>query len=198
MASWKIVSLTKRETKLFNSVIITLEQRYYRHRTSLVRCSRDFRVYLDFCWTFLNLPFLIKRQEMLSINVYCNYIFFPFSTVTLRKLWFQVHSFKSWLPLWLSILIILICLSFSALFSGLNLGLMAIDRTELKILCNTGTEKVKLTQPMIHNFDLLNTFSFSFVFVCFVFFSFYHVTRRHIYFFTFCHRVKTNFFSFLF
>ncbi|XP_011502174.1 PREDICTED: metal transporter CNNM4 isoform X2 [Ceratosolen solmsi marchali] len=54
-----------------------------------------------------------------------------------------IHTYKSMLPLWLSIVIIITCLSFSALFSGLNLGLMAIDRTELKILCNTGTEKEK-------------------------------------------------------
>ncbi|XP_043275571.1 unextended protein isoform X2 [Venturia canescens] len=54
-----------------------------------------------------------------------------------------IRTYKKNLPLWLSILIILTCLSFSALFSGLNLGLMAMDRTELKILCNTGTEQEK-------------------------------------------------------
>ncbi|KAH8263127.1 hypothetical protein KR044_004824, partial [Drosophila immigrans] len=45
------------------------------------------------------------------------------------------------LPLWLAIVVIFTCLAFSSLFSGLNLGLMAMDRTELKILRNTGTEK---------------------------------------------------------
>ncbi|XP_014237046.1 metal transporter CNNM4 isoform X1 [Trichogramma pretiosum] len=55
----------------------------------------------------------------------------------------MIHTYTSMLPLWLCICIICTCLSFSALFSGLNLGLMAIDRTELKILCNTGTEKEK-------------------------------------------------------
>lgn len=45
------------------------------------------------------------------------------------------------LPLWVSIIIICTCLMFSALFSGLNLGLMSLDRTELKILKNTGTAK---------------------------------------------------------
>ncbi|CAK9794691.1 Unextended protein [Anthophora plagiata] len=55
--------------------------------------------------------------------------------------WKTIYTYEKFLPLWLSIVIILMCLSFSALFSGLNLGLMAMDRTELKILCNTGTEK---------------------------------------------------------
>ncbi|XP_026301243.1 metal transporter CNNM4 isoform X2 [Apis mellifera] len=57
--------------------------------------------------------------------------------------WNTIYTYEKFLPLWLSILIILMCLTFSALFSGLNLGLMAMDRTELKILCNTGTEKEK-------------------------------------------------------
>ncbi|XP_012250855.2 unextended protein isoform X2 [Athalia rosae] len=54
--------------------------------------------------------------------------------------WNTIHTYEKFLPLWLSCLIILFCLSASALFSGLNLGLMSMDRTELKILCNTGTE----------------------------------------------------------
>ncbi|XP_054013129.1 unextended protein [Hylaeus anthracinus] len=57
--------------------------------------------------------------------------------------WITIYTYEKFLPLWLGIVIILMCLSFSALFSGLNLGLMAMDRTELKILCNTGTEKEK-------------------------------------------------------
>ncbi|XP_023288042.1 metal transporter CNNM4 isoform X2 [Orussus abietinus] len=57
--------------------------------------------------------------------------------------WNTIRTYKKLLPVWLSIFIILMCLCFSALFSGLNLGLMAMDRTELKILCNTGTEKEK-------------------------------------------------------
>ncbi|XP_050595079.1 unextended protein isoform X2 [Bombus affinis] len=57
--------------------------------------------------------------------------------------WQTIYTYEKFLPLWLSIVIIFMCLTFSALFSGLNLGLMAMDRTELKILCNTGTEKEK-------------------------------------------------------
>ncbi|CAL1679730.1 unnamed protein product [Lasius platythorax] len=59
------------------------------------------------------------------------------------ELYNTIRTYETLLPFWLTIIIILVCLSFSALFSGLNLGLMAIDRTELKILVNTGTETEK-------------------------------------------------------
>ncbi|KAG8310765.1 Metal transporter cnnm2 [Homalodisca vitripennis] len=52
----------------------------------------------------------------------------------------QVRTYQKLLPLWLQLLIIVTCLSFSSLFSGLNLGLMSLDRTDLRIICNTGTE----------------------------------------------------------
>lgn len=58
--------------------------------------------------------------------------------------WLKIGTYENLLPLWVSILIIITCLSFSSLFSGLNLGLMSMDRTELKILKNTGTEQERL------------------------------------------------------
>lgn len=57
--------------------------------------------------------------------------------------WMRLTSYEPFLPLWVSMMIICVCLLFSALFSGLNLGLMSLDRTDLKILCNTGTEEEK-------------------------------------------------------
>ncbi|XP_066991893.2 unextended protein isoform X3 [Anabrus simplex] len=55
--------------------------------------------------------------------------------------WLGIRSYVKLLPIWLSIIIIIVCLMFSALFSGLNLGLMSLDQTDLKIVANTGSEQ---------------------------------------------------------
>ncbi|XP_048485877.1 unextended protein [Plutella xylostella] len=55
--------------------------------------------------------------------------------------WTILATHNKLLPLWATLTLILVCLMFSALFSGLNLGLMSLDRTELKIISNTGTEQ---------------------------------------------------------
>jgi metal transporter CNNM len=47
--------------------------------------------------------------------------------------WLQLKSHEPLLPTWVQVLIIMTCLCFSALFSGLNLGLMSLDRTDLKV-----------------------------------------------------------------
>ncbi|XP_020942931.1 metal transporter CNNM4 isoform X2 [Sus scrofa] len=45
------------------------------------------------------------------------------------------------LPFWLHILLIMVLLVLSGIFSGLNLGLMALDPMELRIVQNCGTQK---------------------------------------------------------
>lgn len=46
-------------------------------------------------------------------------------------------------PLWLKICFILGLLTLSGLFSGLNLGLMALDQNDLKVIASCGTKKEK-------------------------------------------------------
>jgi hypothetical protein len=53
--------------------------------------------------------------------------------------WMEMKSKKPFLPLFVQLIIIGTCLCFSALFSGLNLGLMSLDRTDLKVLKLIGT-----------------------------------------------------------
>ncbi|XP_068214034.1 unextended protein-like [Palaemon carinicauda] len=57
--------------------------------------------------------------------------------------WLTIKSYNQLLPMWLQGLFIIVLLCLSGLFSGLNLGLMALDKTELKIVSNTGSPKEK-------------------------------------------------------
>jgi len=54
-----------------------------------------------------------------------------------------VEEKTSMLPLWLQVIIITFLLVLSGMFSGLNLGLMALDPMELRIVQSCGTEKEK-------------------------------------------------------
>ncbi|XP_062995141.1 metal transporter CNNM4 [Elgaria multicarinata webbii] len=54
-----------------------------------------------------------------------------------------VEEKKHLLPLWFQIILILGLLVLSGMFSGLNLGLMALDPMELRIVQNCGTDKEK-------------------------------------------------------
>ena len=62
--------------------------------------------------------------------------------------WLRVRTVKAYaktyfMPLSLQICVIIVLLVFSGLFSGLNLGLMSLDKTELNIMINSGTEREK-------------------------------------------------------
>ena len=55
--------------------------------------------------------------------------------------WLTIKAYERILPFWVQCIFICFLLMLSGLFAGLTLGLLALDRTDLKILANTGTEK---------------------------------------------------------
>ena len=72
-----------------------------------------------------------------------NQVIKKFSHQGIDNVFGQFITVKELLPIYLVIIFYLILLLFSALFSGLNLGLMSLDLTELNMLKKIGTSKEK-------------------------------------------------------
>ena len=63
----------------------------------------------------------------------------------------QIEMSRPLLPVWVMVVLLVILLCLSGLFSGLNLGLMSLDQTELKIVMSTGTDKEKAYAKVSYN-----------------------------------------------
>jgi len=69
-----------------------------------------------------------------------------------------IKFYSRMLPIWLMILLVTLLLCLSGLFSGLNLGLMALDQTELQIVIKTGTESEQADAKSIMPIRALGNF----------------------------------------
>jgi len=57
--------------------------------------------------------------------------------------WLRLYVKEDYLPLYMKIVVVACLLMLSGLFSGLNLGLMALDKNELQVIISCGTETEK-------------------------------------------------------
>ncbi|CAL8100822.1 unnamed protein product [Orchesella dallaii] len=55
--------------------------------------------------------------------------------------WLVIKLLDRRAPIWVLIMMVVGLLSLSALFSGLNLGLLSLDKTDLKVIINTGSQR---------------------------------------------------------
>ncbi|XP_034974049.2 metal transporter CNNM4 isoform X2 [Zootoca vivipara] len=89
---------------------------------------------------------LLRKAEKSKLYVLCTQSGpgQPWLPLEGRDAFLQVmEEKKHLLPLWFQVILICFLLVLSGMFSGLNLGLMALDPMELRIVQNCGTEKEK-------------------------------------------------------
>ncbi|XP_030638747.1 metal transporter CNNM1-like [Chanos chanos] len=83
----------------------------------------------------------LRRGEKIKYYSMCAFDGSKWEHYRTRDFWVAVAERSSELDLWLQVLVSVLLLALSALFSGLNLSLLALDPVELQVLQNSGTDK---------------------------------------------------------
>ena len=85
----------------------------------------------------------LPTKETLPVGYVCLRLTNGTTLVQGKEDWISLQLEKRLLPLYFQVLSIIFLLLLSGLFSGLNLGLMSLNKTDLKIIINTGTTDEK-------------------------------------------------------
>ena len=116
----------------------TVDNRYTAH-VHLVQLAANEDAYF-LCYSLLQPG---EEEPSHSSKAQFRYAGAAISTEVGGSSWLKIKSEAPLFPLWLSLVMIALLLTMSGLFSGLNLGLMALDKNELQVIENCGTEDEK-------------------------------------------------------
>ncbi|XP_033881048.2 metal transporter CNNM1 isoform X1 [Acipenser ruthenus] len=83
----------------------------------------------------------LRRGEKIKYYSMCAFDGVKWEHFRTRDFWLAVVERPPEADVWLQVAVSLVMLGFSALFSGLNLSLLALDPVELRVIQNSGTEK---------------------------------------------------------
>ncbi|XP_029707257.1 metal transporter CNNM1 isoform X1 [Takifugu rubripes] len=83
----------------------------------------------------------LRRGEKIKYYSMCAFDGSKWEHFRTRDFWVAVAEQPAVPELWLQVLVSVLLLGLSALFSGLNLSLLALDPVELQVLQNSGTDK---------------------------------------------------------
>ncbi|XP_068613309.1 metal transporter CNNM4-like [Brachionichthys hirsutus] len=151
--SWKLIGFAElyasdKEDDAFGAIILPLN-RTCSELTKDIVMSPSMEVSNDNTSGAISLKIKqLRKSEVVKVFALC-----VLGKEEKDPAWFLLHDVdgrlrvveekKSLLPIWLQVIIIAFLLVLSGMFSGLNLGLMALDPMELRIVQSCGTEKEK-------------------------------------------------------